>query len=191
MNPHGSRGKANQMAIRKIIQKGDSVLTKKARPVTDFNERLKVLIRDMIETMQEANGVGLAAPQVGVLRRVVVVEPPEQDPMALVNPVIVSAEGECEDTEGCLSVAGLYGVVKRPARVLCRAQDADGKPIEIDAEGYAARIVSHELDHLDGILFTEKVLRYIEPEEQDAAEENNADPRCATEIIRRRGPKKE
>jgi len=152
------------MAVRRIVKQGEDILGKKSKPVVDFDEKLGQLIDDMIETMHEGNGVGLAAVQVGVLRRVVVIEPEPGDVIALVNPQIVSSEGACEDTEGCLSVPGKWGIVERPEKLVVRAKDRLGRAFELTAEGYAARIVCHELDHLDGILFTSKVLRYIDPE---------------------------
>jgi len=119
----------------------------------------------MLETMHKTDGVGIAAPQVGVLRRAVIVEPPDQEPLELINGEILSMEGEAEGTEGCLSVPGVWGIVKRPTKVTCRAQDRNGKTFTFTATGFAARIVCHELDHLEGILFTDKAERFLDPDE--------------------------
>jgi len=153
------------MAIRNIVKRGDETLTKKSRPVTNFDERLHILLDDMLETMRKTDGVGIAAPQVGVLRRAVIVAPPDQPHLELINGEILSMEGSAEGNEGCLSVPGIFGVVKRPTKITCRAQDRNGKTFTFTATGYAARIVCHELDHLEGILFTDKVERLLEPEE--------------------------
>ncbi len=144
------------MAIRNIVKKGDDILSKKTRPVENFDEKLAVLIDDMIQTMHKADGVGLAAPQVGILRSVVIIEPEKGNPMALINPEILSAEGEEEGQEGCLSIPGIYGTVKRPTKVKVKAQDVKGKTFKLEAEGFAARVICHELDHLQGILFDSK-----------------------------------
>jgi len=150
------------MAIRNIREKEDSVLYKKSRVVVDFNERIHMLIDDMRETMMKANGVGLAAPQVGVLRRVVVVLDtnredldPEDQIIELVNPAIIEVSGEQTGAEGCLSVPGYYGIVTRPEYVKVRAQDRFGKVFEVEGTGLTARAFCHEIDHLDGHLFTE------------------------------------
>ncbi len=150
------------MAIRNIIKRGDPTLAKRSREVTEFDVRLHTLLDDMMATLHKSEGVGIAAPQVGVLRRVIIVEPPKQAPLELVNPEILSMEGECEDREGCLSVPGVWGVVRRPTKVVCRAQDRNGKSFTFTATGYAARIVCHETDHLEGKLFTDKVLYYVD-----------------------------
>ncbi len=150
------------MAIRNIVKRGDPTLTKHSREVTEFDIRLHTLLDDMLQTLHKSQGVGIAAPQVGVLRRAVIVEPPKQQPLELINPVILSAEGEAEGQEGCLSVPGVWGVVKRPTKVTCRAQDRYGKTFTFVATDYVARIVCHETDHLDGILFTDKVSYYID-----------------------------
>lgn len=149
------------MAIRNVVKRGDPVLAKKTREVTEFDIRLHTLLDDMLETLHKTGGVGIAAPQVGVLRRVCIVEPPEQKALELVNPEILSQEGEEEGEEGCLSVPNVWGIVKRPTKLTCRAQDRNGKSFTFTATGYAARIVCHETDHLEGILFTDKVVRYV------------------------------
>ncbi len=149
------------MALRNILKQGDETLTKRCRPVTDFNERLHTLLDDMAETMTEANGVGLAAPQVGILRRAVVVletNVPEGEPervIELVNPEILESSGEQTGPEGCLSVPGDFGMVTRPDHVKVRAQDRDGNWFEIEGVGLTARAFCHEIDHLDGHMFTE------------------------------------
>ena len=151
------------MALRTIIKEGDERLRKKSRPVTEFNERLWTLLDDMYETMKDG-GVGIAAPQVGVLRRAVVIDVGEGK-HELVNPVIVEQEGDQYGGEGCLSIPGQYGLVHRPAQLRLKAQDRYGKPFELEAEGYFAVAVCHEVDHLDGILFIDKAERMLDPEE--------------------------
>ena len=142
-----------------IVKYGDPVLTKRAEEITDFDERLRKTVDDMFETMYGANGVGLAAPQVGILKRLFVMdcsagrEKPRK--IALINPVIVTEEGEQVGDEGCLSFPGIYFQVARPERVVVRAQDIDGKPFTIDVMDLEARCASHETEHLDGDLFIE------------------------------------
>ena len=161
------------MAQRMILKKGDPQLNKHCRPVTDFNPRLHVLIDDMRETLSKANGVGLAAPQVGVLRRVVLVLETNVDHEAgeeeyiieLVNPEIIESDGEQVGAEGCLSVPGDFGVVKRPDHVKVRAQDRFGEWFEVEGTGLTARAFCHELDHLEGVLFTDKAIRMLTEEE--------------------------
>lgn len=161
------------MALRNILKQGDETLTKHCRPVTDFNARLHELLDDMAETMLEANGVGLAAPQVGVLRRAVVVletNVPEGEEyvIELVNPEVIERDGEQESPEGCLSVPGSFGMVKRPMHVKVRAQDRDGRTFEIEGEGLTARAFCHECDHLDGHMFTELCDHIMTDEELEA-----------------------
>ena len=151
------------MALRNILKEGDERLRKKSRPVTDFNERLWTLLDEMYETMKDG-GVGIAAPQVGVLRRAVVIDVGEGK-HELVNPVIVEQSGDQCGGEGCLSIPGQYGLVHRPAQLRLKAQDRYGKPFELEAEGYFAVAVCHEVDHLDGILFIDKAERMLDPEE--------------------------
>lgn len=166
------------MAQRHILKQGDPTLNKHCREVTDFNPRLHMLLDDMRETLAQANGVGLAAPQVGILRRAVIVletnvaEDEEEYMIELVNPVIIEADGEQIGAEGCLSVPGEFGIVKRPEHVKVRAQDRDGNFFEVEGEGLTARAFCHELDHLDGTLFTTKATRMLTPEELQSAEEN-------------------
>ena len=152
------------MAIRQIVKEGDEILTKKCREVTDFNERLSILIDDMFDTMYEAIGAGLAAPQVGILRRIVVIDVGE--PIELVNPVILEQSGEQKEVEGCLSCPGIWGITKRPMKVKVRAQDRKGVFHEYDGEELLARAFCHEIDHLDGILFKSHVVEYVNIEEE-------------------------
>lgn len=152
------------MALRTIITTGDDRLRKKARPVTEFNERFHDLLDDMYETMQKDDGVGLAAPQVGILRRAAVIDIGE-GLVELVNPVITERSGDQYGNEGCLSVPGKYGMVHRPQKVSVEAQDRNGKKIKLEAEGFLAVAVCHELDHLDGVLFIDLADRMLTPEE--------------------------
>ena len=168
------------MAVRQIITIEDPILRQRSRKVREFGPELGQLIDDMIETMREAPGVGLAAPQVGVLRRVIVVEVPkdEEDPEAgtllyeMVNPEIVKAAREIvEGEEGCLSIPGYVGDVPRHTMVVVRGQDRFGRPVRVRAHGFLARVFQHEIDHLDGVLFIDRVrspekIRKIEPEEE-------------------------
>ena len=163
------------MALRKIVTVGDPVLNKVCRPVTKFDDRLAMLIDDMIETMHEANGVGLAGPQVGVLRRVVVVDTGDED-LELVNPEIVKTGKEMQTgLEGCLSVPGKYGIVTRPNYVVVRAQDRNGDWYEYEGEELIARAFCHELAHLDGQLYTELAERMLTPEELEQLEHGAED----------------
>ena len=144
------------MAERQILTQGDPALEKVCRPVVNFDSRLHTLLDDMKETLLKANGVGLAAPQVGILRRVVVVMDKEDHMIELVNPEIIQQEGRQEGLEGCLSVPGMYGNVTRPNLVTIRAQDRDGGFFETTGEEIVARCFCHELEHLDGHLFVER-----------------------------------
>lgn len=159
------------MAIRNIVQSGDSILKKHSRTVTDFNERLHTLLSDLAETLIESGGVGLAAPQVGVLRRAVVVietnvpEGEDDYVIELVNPEIIEQDGEQTGPEGCLSFPGKYGIVTRPNHVKVRAQDRNGNFFEVEGEGLTARCFCHEIDHLDGILFPQRAERMMTEEE--------------------------
>lgn len=141
------------MALRNIVKVGDPVLNKTSRKVEKFDEKLSCLIDDMLETMYDANGAGLAAVQVGILKRVVVIDVGE-GPIELVNPVITLAEGEQRETEGCLSLPGKWGVTIRPKKVQVKAQDRNGKWQVFTGEDLKARAFCHEIDHLDGVLFT-------------------------------------
>lgn len=165
------------MGLRKIVEQGDDCLTKVCRPVTDFNARLHTLLDDMIETLQEAGGAGLAAPQVGVLRRTcIVMDEDTEEYMELVNPEIVAQEGEQTGPEGCLSIPGKWGLVTRPAWVRVRAQDRDGNWFEAEGEGLTARCFCHELEHLDGHMYTEHIDHFLTDEELEEyfGEDENA-----------------
>lgn len=153
------------MALRTIITKGDPVLSKKAHPVTNFDEKLAILLDDMVETLRDSGGVGLAAPQIGILRRVCVVMDQDETYLELVNPQIVEQEGEQEGFEGCLSLSGMYGIVKRPMKVKVQAQDRHGNPVEYEREGITARCFCHEIEHLDGHLFVEHTDHLMTEEE--------------------------
>lgn len=144
------------MAIRNVVKMGDPVLNKKCKKVVDFDERLHELLDDMADTMYDDEGVGLAAPQVGVIRRAVVVDI-GTGLIELINPEIIEASGEQTDLEGCLSVEDYVGEVTRPNYVKVKAQDRNGKEIVVEGTGFLARAFCHELDHLDGILFVERV----------------------------------
>ena len=148
------------MAILRIVKKDtdEAFLRKKSRPVEQITERTKMLLDDMVETMRHANGCGLAAVQVGVLRRIVVIET-EEGLFELINPRIIARAGEQIREEGCLSVPGEWGMTKRPMHVTARALNRDGEEIEIIASGLLAKAICHELDHLDGILYTDKVIK--------------------------------
>lgn len=161
------------MALRNILKEGDETLKKVCRPVTDFNARLHVLLDDMAETMNEAEGVGLAAPQVGILRRAVLVletnVEPDEDPyiIELINPEIVSQDGEQDGPEGCLSVPGVYGMVKRPEHVVVKAQDRNGEYFEVEGYGLTARAFCHEIAHLEGQLFVDIAEHIMTEDELD------------------------
>ncbi len=144
------------MALRNLRIEGDPILNKVSRPVTEMKDRYVELIDDMLETMYESNGVGLAAVQVGVLRRIVVIDVGE-GPVVLINPEIIEADGEQTGQEGCLSVPDKVGIVTRPNHVKVRALDEEMNEFEFEAEGFFARACCHELDHLDGHLYVEKV----------------------------------
>ncbi len=158
------------MAERQILTQGDPALEKVCRPVVNFDSRLHTLLDDMKETLLKANGVGLAAPQVGILRRVVVVMDKEDHMIELVNPEIIQQEGRQEGLEGCLSVPGMYGNVTRPNLVTIRAQDRDGGFFETTGEEIVARCFCHELEHLDGHLFVERAEKLYSLEELEALE---------------------
>lgn len=159
------------MALRNIVEKGDPCLEKHCRAVTEFNDRLRQLLDDMAETLIKSEGVGLAAPQVGVLRRAVLVletnvpEGEEDRILELINPEIIASSGEQAGPEGCLSVPGVYGYVVRPDCVKVKAQDRDGSWFEYEGHGLTARAFCHELDHLDGVLFTDVADHIMSDEE--------------------------
>ena len=169
------------MALRNILTEEDPSLYKKCRPVTAFNERLHQLLDDMKDTLADADGIGLAAPQVGVLRRAVLVieanVPEGEEPyiIELINPEIIETEGEQHEAEGCLSVPGEFGIVKRPQKVKLRAQDRFGNSFEVSGEGLTARCFCHELDHLEGIVFKSKCERMLSDEELKALTDENGE----------------
>ena len=152
------------MAIRTIVTEGDPILGKTCREVTAFDERLHTLLDDMAQTMYEAHGVGLAAPQVGILKRVVVIDVGD-GLIELVNPVIVEAKGKNEGSEGCLSVPGEWGIVVRPSKVKVKAQNRYGEEIILKGTDLLARAFCHEIDHLEGILFKDLAIRMVDPSE--------------------------
>ena len=159
------------MALRNILTEENPALRKVCRPYTDFNDRLHELLDDMKETLSQANGVGLAAPQVGILRRACIVmetNVPEGESeyfIELVNPEIIEQNGEQEGGEGCLSLPEQYGIVKRPNHVKVRAQDRNGNFFEVEGDGLTARCFCHEIDHLDGVLFTDRASRMLSDKE--------------------------
>lgn len=161
------------MALRNIMEKGEKCLEKHCRPVTDFNGKLHELLDDMADTLIKANGVGLAAPQVGILRRAVLVletnVPEDEDDyiIELINPEIIEVSGEQEGPEGCLSVPGVFAWVKRPDHVKVRAQDRDGEWFEVEGDGLTARAFCHEIDHLEGKLFLDAADHIMSEEEMN------------------------
>ena len=155
------------MGLRKILTDQEPALHKVCKPVTEFDKKLNKLLDDMIDTLIDSGGVGLAAPQVGILRRVVVVDVGLEEPeiIELVNPEMIETDGEQYGAEGCLSVPGKYGLVRRPNYAKVRAQDRNGDWYEYEGEELIARCFCHELDHLDGIVYTEKMDRFLTDEE--------------------------
>ena len=159
------------MALRKIVTVGEPILTKVCRPVTKFDQKLAILIEDMIETMHDANGVGLAGPQVGILRRVVVVDAGDED-IELVNPEVVEVSEETQTgLEGCLSLPGIWGVVKRPMTVTVKAMDRNGNVFTNTDSGLIGRCFVHECEHLDGILFVDRASKILTEEDLQRMEE--------------------
>ena len=156
------------MAKLNIVKEGDPILRKKSRPITAIDDRIKQLAADMLETMRAANGCGLAAVQVGKLRRLVIVEVEQNNPFILINPEIIKREGKQQEAEGCLSIPGKWGITDRPMTVTVRATNLDGKEFTVTGTDLAARAFCHEIDHLDGILFTDKVVRMLDPDEVEA-----------------------
>ena len=152
------------MAILNIVKEGDPVLRKECRPVDAVTPRILRLLDDMKDTLADAEGAGLAAPQVGVMRRIAIVEN-EGEFIELINPEIISREGEQEELEGCLSVPGIWGITHRPAKVTVKAKDRDGKEFTVSGEGLLARAFCHEIDHLSGKLFTDDAVRILSQEE--------------------------
>lgn len=154
------------MALRDIVQEGEKVLSKMCRPVEKFDDRLAVLLDDMAETLKVAEGVGLAAPQVGILRRVCIVDIGDEEGLIeLVNPEIITQSGKQSGAEGCLSFPHQYGIVERPMFVTVKAQDRHGNEFTIKGEGLKARAFCHEIDHLNGVVFKERAERMLAPDE--------------------------
>ncbi|MCI9177106.1 MAG: peptide deformylase [Clostridia bacterium] len=159
------------MAIRIVRENGDEILRKRSREVEVVDEKIKQILADMVETLHSYNGVGLAGPQIGLLKRLVVIDLyDEKGPIKLVNPKIVKQKGEQEVEEGCLSFPNQFAKIIRPAEVIIEALDENGKKIKIKGEGLLAQAISHELDHLDGVLFVDKIipgtLEYVTPENE-------------------------
>ena len=159
------------MAIRIVRENGDEILRKRSREVEVVDEKIKQILADMVETLHSYNGVGLAGPQIGLLKRLVVIDLyDEKGPIKLVNPKIVKQKGEQEVEEGCLSFPNQFAKIVRPAEVIIEALDENGKKIKIKGEGLLAQAISHELDHLDGVLFVDKIipgtLEYVTPENE-------------------------
>lgn len=157
------------MAIRIIRENGDEILRKKAREVEVVDDKIRQILEDMVETMHQFNGVGLAGPQIGILKRLVVIDIYDDNgPIKLVNPKIIETKGEQEVEEGCLSFPNQYAKLVRPAQAVVEAQDENGETIRIEAEGLLAQALSHEIDHLEGVLFVDKMIpgtmEYAEPE---------------------------
>ncbi len=164
------------MAIRNIREFGDPTLNKVCKEVTEVTPRIRELIEDMLETMYDANGVGLAAPQVGILKRIVVIDVTGDDPHILINPKILETSGEQTGSEGCLSLPGKAGIVTRPNYVKASAYDINMQPFELEGTELLARAICHELDHLDGHLYTEKVegeVQDVNYDEEEEIEEGN------------------
>ncbi len=161
------------MALRKIVQDGDPILTKKSREVTDFGPKLAQLLDDMRETLIDSGGLGLAGPQVGMLRRVALVMDDEDNIIEIINPEIIESVGDVEGAEGCLSFPGVWGAVNRPEWVKVRAQDRNGEWFEAIGDGMTARCFCHEIDHLNGVCFTSRSTRFLSPEEVDEMRGNN------------------
>ena len=168
------------MAIRNIRIDGDEILRKKSKEVKEITPRITELIEDMFDTMREAEGVGLAAPQVGVLKRIFIVEIENEDEslctgeMVFINPVILEEDGEQELDEGCLSLPGKAGKVIRPMKLICKAFDKNMQEFTIEADEYLARVISHESDHLEGILYKDKIIGELRDVEEVEAEEEEA-----------------
>jgi peptide deformylase len=151
------------MALRVIREDGDEILRKISKTVLEVNDKILSLLDDMAETMKKNEGVGLAGPQIGVLKRIIVIDVGEGI-VELIDPEFISQEGEAIAAEGCLSVPGVFGEVKRPAKVKVRGLNRQGKKVIIEGEGMLARVLCHEIDHLDGILFKDKVIKYLDLE---------------------------
>ena len=157
------------MALRKVRLDGDLILRKISKEVTSIDKKLEILIEDMIETMRYENGIGLASPQVGILKRLIVIDIGEE-PIVAINPIIENEDGQIEDIEGCLSVPNLRGKVDRPERITVRYMNQDGEEIKKDVQGYAARVFCHEIDHLNGILYTDLANEVFDYDPEDDEE---------------------
>ena len=157
------------MALRKVVVRGDEILSKRCREVSEITDRIRETLDDMVDTMREELGVGLAAPQVGVMRRMFVAEPEPGRVYYMINPEIYFEEGSDEEYEGCLSVPGLIGIVERPQKIKIRALDRDGVEQDYEFEGFDARVMCHENDHLNGVLYTDKAhdIRSAEPQSDE------------------------
>lgn len=158
------------MALRNIVTEGDPILRKTCRPVGEVTPRIQMILDDMVETMRDANGVGLAAPQVGIMRRMFVAEPEIDRVYYFVDPEIISIEGEQESTEGCLSVPGMVGKVMRPEKLVIKGKDREGKEQEYTFEGFDAIVMCHEFDHLEGILYTDKATEVFPADQEEVQE---------------------
>lgn len=156
------------MALRTIVKKGDPILEKKCRTVTEFNDRLHTLLDDMKETLADADGAGLAAPQVGIMRRICIVVDDEGEMLELINPEIIETDGEQTGPEGCLSLPGKFGLVTRPYYARVRANDRNGNVFEVEGEELVARCFCHEIEHLDGHMFDEHVDHFMTDEDFEA-----------------------
>ena len=156
------------MALRRVVVEGDDILRKKCRPVPEVNDRIKTMMADMVETMRDSNGVGLAAPQVGLLKRMFVAEPEPGEVYYMINPELSDAEGLQESNEGCLSIPGYIGTVERPEKIKVKALDLDGNEKEYQFEGFHAIVMCHEYDHLNGVLYKDraKAMYELGPEEE-------------------------
>ena len=165
------------MALRMILTEGDPMLRKKCRPVDEVTDRIRMILDDMVDTMRYADGVGLAAPQVGILRRMFVAEPEPDEVYYFVNPEIVEQEGEEAGDEGCLSVPEMVGTVTRPTKITIRGLDRDGNPQEHTFEEFRARVMCHEYDHLEGILYPDKAEKMyrIDPDAQQEDAQEGAE----------------
>lgn len=159
------------MALRNIVKQGDPILTKKCREVEEVNDKIRQLLDDMLETMRAEDGVGIAAPQVGMLKRMCIIEPEEGSPVEMINPIILEQQGEQEGYEGCLSVPGYIGSVKRPEKIRIRAQTRRGGQETYEFTGFDAVIASHELDHLEGVVYTSKAKDIHKPAPKEEEEE--------------------
>ena len=159
------------MAIRNVVLEGDGILRKKCREIPEVTDRIRTTMEDMLETMRQQYGCGIAGPQVGVMRRMFIAEPEPGRVYYMINPVMLEQEGSQIGDEGCLSVPGLIGTVERPQRIKIKAWDLDGQEQVYEFEDWDARVMCHEYDHLDGILYTDKATNVREPEEEEEGEE--------------------